>query len=335
MRIITGALGAALVLAGAAQAQTKIAYANDWRWEGPAAPFLLALDRGYYAEEGLDVTMDTGQGSLEAIPRVASGTYQMGFADINSLIKFRDQNPDLNVKAVLMVYDNPAFAIVGRKSLGVTVPKDLEGKTLGAPAPDGAYAQWAAFVAANDIDASAVTIENIGFPVREPMLAQGQVDAVTGFSFSSFINLKAAGVPEDDISVMQMSDWGLDLYGNAVIVNPEFAAANPEAVTGFIEATIRGLKDAIADPAAGAAAVVAHNDVVTLDVEQERLELALASNMITDDVRANGFGGIDPDRFARGIEQIALTYAFTNPLPAPDDIFDSSFLPPAEERMVE
>jgi len=142
-------------------------------------------------------------------------------------------------------------------------------------------------------------------------------------------------VPEDDISVMLMSDWGLDLYGNAVIVNPEFAAANPEAVTGFIAATIRGLKDAIADPAAGAAAVVAHNDVVTVDVEQERLELALASNMITDDVRANGFGGIDPDRFARGIEQIALTYTFTNPLPGPDDIFDSSFLPPAAERMIE
>ncbi len=335
MRMLTGVLGAALLMAGAADAQTRIAYANDWRWEGPAAPFLLALDKGYYADEGLAVTMDTGQGSLEAIPRVASGTYQMGFADFNSLIKFRDQNPDMDVKAVLMVYSNPAFSIVGRRSLGVEVPKDLEGHTLGAPATDGAYAQWAAFVAANDIDASAVTIENVGFPVREPMLAQGQVDAVTGFSFSSFINLKAAGVPEEDISVMLMSDWGLELYGNAVIVNAAFAEANPEAVTGFINATIRGLRDAIADPAAGAAAVVAHNDVVTADVEQERLELSLASNFITDEVRANGFGGIDPDRFARGVEQIALTYEFINPLPAPDDIFDSSFLPPAEDRMIE
>lgn len=335
MRIITGALGAALLLAGAAEAQTRIAYANDWRWEGPAAPFLLALDRGYYAAEGLDVTMDTGQGSLEAIPRVASGTYQMGFADINSLIKFRDQNPDLDVKAVLMVYNSPAFSVVGRKSLGVETPKDLEGRRLGAPAADGAFAQWAAFVEANDIDASTVTIENVGFPVREPMLAQGQVDAITGFSFSSFINLKAAGVPEDDITVLLMSDWGLDLYGNAVIVNPAFAAENPEAVTGFIRATIRGLEDAIADPEAGAVAVVAHNDVVTVPVEKERLELALAANFINDEVRANGFGGIDPDRFARGIEQIALTYDFQGDLPAPEDIFDSSYLPPAEERMIE
>ena len=102
----------------------------------------------------------------------------------------------------MMLYNAPPFAIIGRKSLGVTAPKDLEGRTLGAPAPDGAYAQWKAFVKANDIDASRVTIENVGFPVREPMLAAGKVDAITGYSFSSFINLKAKGVGEEDISLI-------------------------------------------------------------------------------------------------------------------------------------
>jgi NitT/TauT family transport system substrate-binding protein len=335
MKLFAVACAVTLGLAGIAEAQTRIAYANDWRWEGPAAPFLLALDEGYFAEEGLEVTMDTGQGSLEAIPRVASGTYQMGFADINSLIRFRDQNPDLPVMAVLMVYNNPAFAIVGRRSLGVAEPKDLEGKTLGAPAPDGAFAQWAAFVDANDIDADAVTIENVGFPVREPMLAQGQVDAVTGFSFSSFINLKNAGVPEDDISVMLMSDWGLELYGNAVIVNPQFAEENPEAVRGFIRAVIRGLRDTVADPEATVEYVLAHNDVVTRDVELERLRMALEDNYLTEEVQANGFGGVDPERFDRAVEQIALTYEFTNEPPRADDIFDARFLPPQEERMVE
>lgn len=335
MRLLAFACAATLGLAGTAEAQIRVAYANDWRWEGPAAPFLLALDRGYYEEEGLEVTMDTGQGSLEAIPRVASGTYQMGFADINSLIRFRDQNPDLPVKAVLMVYNNPAFAIVGRKSLGVEEPKDLEGKVLGAPAPDGAFAQWNAFVEANDIDASAVTIENIGFPVREPMLAQGAVDAITGFSFSSFINLKEAGVPEEDISVMLMSDHGLDLYGNAVIVNPDFAEENPEAVEGFIRATVRGLKETIANPEEAVEHVLAHNDVVAQDVELERLQMALEDNIATEEVLADGFGGIDPERFARAVEQIALTYEFQNEPPSAEDVFDDSFLPPQEERMLE
>ncbi len=335
MRVIAIALAGSLGFAAVAEAQTRIAYANDWRWEGPAAPFLMALDRGYYEEEGLAVTMDTGQGSLEAIPRVASGTYQMGFADINSLIRFRDQNPDLDVRGVLMVYNNPAFAIIGRRSLGVEEPKDLEGRTLGAPAPDGAFAQWAAFVDANDIDADAVTIENVGFPVREPMLAQGQVDAVTGFSFSSFINLKAAGVPEDDISVMLMSDWGLDLYGNVVIVNPQFAEENPEAVEGFIRATIRGLKETIDDPEAAVQYVLNHNDVVTAEVELERLEMALEDNIVTDEVRERGFGDVEAERFDRAVEQIALTYDFQNERPSREDIFDDSFLPPQEERMLE
>ena len=247
---LIGVLATATLSINSAMAEVTINYANDWKWEGPAAAFLLALDKGYYKEEGLDVSMDTGKGSLDAIPRVASGTYQMGFADINSLVKFIDANPDVTARAVLMVYNAPPFAIIGRKSLGIATPKDLEGKTLGAPAPDGAYAQWKAFVKANDIDASQVTIENIGFPVREPMLAQGKVDAITGYSFSSFINLKANNVPEDDISVLLMSNYGLDLYGNAVIVNPQFAEENPGAVKGFIRATIRGFKEAVSDPEA-------------------------------------------------------------------------------------
>ena len=130
-----------------AGAQQAIKFSLDWKFEGPAAPFVVAIDKGYFKAEGLDVTIDTAGGSLEPINRVASGTYDMGFGDINSLIKFRDANPGVPIKAVFMVYNKPAFSIVGRKSRGVTKPKDLEGKKLGAPAPDGAYAQWQIFVA--------------------------------------------------------------------------------------------------------------------------------------------------------------------------------------------
>ena len=318
---------------GAVQADTAIKFANDWKWEGPAAPLLLAWDTGLYKAEGLDVQMDTGKGSLDAIPRVASGTYEMGNADINSLIKFRDKNPDLPVKAVFMIYNAPPFAIIGRKSLGVNSPKDLEGKILGAPAPDGAYAQWNAFVKANGIDASTVTIENVGFPVREPMLAQSKVDAITGYAFSSFINLKANGVSEDDITVLLMRDHGLDLYGNVILVNPKFAEENPDAVKGFIRATIKGFQATISDPAAAVKHVLNHNDVAREDVELERLMMALNQNIVTDEVRSNGLGDVNMDRLKRSMDQIADTYEYTN-RPDAADIFDSSFLPDASERMV-
>ncbi len=139
LKISSGSAGlilaaAAVLLGGPATAQTAIKFSLDFKFEGPAAPFLVAIDKGYFKAEGLDVTIDTAGGSLEPINRVASGTYDMGFGDINSLIKFRDANPATPIKAVFMVYNKPAFSIVGRKSRGVAKPKDLEGKKLGAPA---------------------------------------------------------------------------------------------------------------------------------------------------------------------------------------------------------
>jgi NitT/TauT family transport system substrate-binding protein len=323
---------AAMLAAGPAAAQQKIKFSLDFKFEGPAAPFLVAIDKGYFKAEGLDVTIDSAAGSLEPINRVAAGTYDMGFGDINSLIKFRDANPTNPIKAVFMVYNKPAFSIVSRKSRGVTKPKDLEGKILGAPPPDGAFAQWKIFTQANGIDASKVKIEAVGFPVREPMLQNGQVDAITGFSFSSFINLKSMGVPESDIVVMLMADHGVNLYGNTIIVNPKFAAEKPDAVKGFLRAFVKGMKDTVKDPATAVDSVIKRNDVAKKPVELERLRMALNQNILTPEVKANGFGGVDNARLAKAIDQIGLTYEFKNPKPKPEDAFDASFLPPAAER---
>lgn len=318
--------------AGQALAQTAVKFTLDWKFEGPAAGFLLAQDKGYFKAEGLDVTIDTGNGSVEAIPRVATGAYQMGFGDINSLIKFRDANPNVPIKAIFMVYNKPAFSIVSRKSRGVTTPKELEGKKLGAPAADGAYAQWKIFTQANGIDPSKVTIENVGFPVREPMLAAGQVDAITGFSFSSYINLKDRGVPADDIVVMLMADYGVNLYGNAIIVNPKFAAEKPEVVKKFLNAFLKGLKDTVKSPETAVDSVIKRNDVAKKDVELERLKMALKDNILTPEVKTNGFGAIEMDRLDKSIDQIAITYDFKNGKPKGETIFDSSFLPAAADR---
>jgi NitT/TauT family transport system substrate-binding protein len=172
-----------------------VKFTLDWRFEGPAAPFTVAQDKGYFKAEGLDVTIDTGSGSRESIPRVAAGTYDIGTGDVNSLVRFRDENPGIDLKAVMMVYDAPPFAIVGRKSKGVTTdPMSLVGKKFGAPAADGAYAQWPIFKTVNALDDGTMKFENVGFPVREPMLASGAVDAVFGFSFSVYLNLKSRGV---------------------------------------------------------------------------------------------------------------------------------------------
>jgi NitT/TauT family transport system substrate-binding protein len=325
-------LAAALGLATPVLGQTAVKFSLDWKYEGTQSPFLLALDRGYFKAEGLDVTIDTAGGSVEPINRLASRTYDMAFGDINSLIKFRDQNPQTPLKAIFMIYSNPPFAVVARKSRGITSPKDLEGKKLGAPTADGAYAQWPIFVKANGIDASKVEILNVGFAVREPMLVSGQVDAITGFSFSTYINVKHGGVPRDDIVVLLMANYGVSLYGNTIMVNPSFAADKPQAVKGFLRAFLKALKDTTRDPAAAIDSVLKRNETASKEVELERLQLALRDNILTPEVKANGFGGVDPKRLDKAIEQIALTYAFKSTRPKAGDIFDASFLPPAADR---
>jgi len=271
----------ALLVAALAQKVTPIRFALDWRFEGPAAPFFVAIDKGYYKAEGLNVTIDTGASSVEGINRVASGAYEVGFADINSLVKYRDNPRNLPVKAVMMVYDTPAFSIVSLKKNGIAKPKDLEGKVLGAPAADGAYAQWPIFVQANKIDASKVKIENIGFPVREPMLAQGKVDAIAG----------------------------------------------------FVKATIRGIQETIRSPETAIDSLMSRNPIAKRDVELERLKLALAKNFVTPDVQKNGLGAVDMKRLERSIDQIGLTFQYSNK-PKAADIFTAQYLPPKEQRLV-
>lgn len=331
---LAGVLG--LVVAGLgsgpAAAQTAVRFTLDWRFEGPAALFLMAQEKGYFKAEGLDVTIDTGNGSREAIPRVASGTYDVGFGDVNSLIRFRDENPTVDLKAVMMVYDRPPFAIVGRKSRGITSDvKSLDGKKFGAPAADAAFAQWPIFKTVNKLDDSKMRMENVGFPVREPMLASGEVDAVFGFANSSYINLKSRGVPVDDIVTMLMSDYGVELYGNVVMASPKFMAEKPEALRGLLRAITKSIRDTAANPELGAQLVIKRNDVAKLEVELERLKMTLEQNVVTPWVKANGVGGIDKTRWATALDQIGLTFTFKDKAKA-GEAFVDSFLPPEPER---
>jgi NitT/TauT family transport system substrate-binding protein len=330
-RLLVAAL--AVMAAWPAAAQTSIKFSLDGRLEGLTATFFLPQDRGYFRTQGLNVTVDEATTALEPITRVASGAYEMGLADINTLIKYRDQHPAPPVRAVFMLYNKPPFAIVARRSRGITDPKELEGKKLGAPPAGITFGEWPLFAKLNHIDAAKVTIETIGIPVRAPMLAAGQIDAALGYSFRLYVDLKDRGVPVDDIVLMPMADYGLKLYGNAIIVNPKFAAEKPEAVKAFLYAFLQGLKDIVRRPAEAVDSLMRRDDTVKREVELERLRMAIRDNILTPEVRANGFGAVDPTRLTESIDQIGLVYTF-KAKPKAEDIFDASFLPPAQERRV-
>jgi NitT/TauT family transport system substrate-binding protein len=318
-------------LSGSAPAQAPVKFTLDGKIEGPVAPFLVAVDKGGFKAQGVEVTIDSAPAASESITRVASGNYDMGVADINALMKFRDQNPGTPVRAIFIVYNKPAFAIVGRKSRGVAKPKDLEGRKLGAPPADAAYAQWPIFVSANAIDAAKVTILNVAVPVREPMLASGEVDAISGLSFSSAPDLKQRGVPPDDVNVLLMADYGVELYGSAVLVNSKFAMERPEAVTAVLRGLVTGLNETVRNPFMAIESVLRRNDTAVKAVELERLRMAIQDNILTDEVKANGYGGVDGERFERAIDQLGLAHSF-KAKPKLSEVFDPSFLPAAAER---
>jgi NitT/TauT family transport system substrate-binding protein len=319
--------------AAASKPAVAIQFAFDRPLDASMAPLVLAAGHGLFNAEGVAVTTAIAKGSADAIARVAAGDSDLAVADINELIRFRDEPGKPPVKAVFVLFNQAPYAIIARKSRGIHALSDMEGKTLGVAEADLSIRLWPALVRQNNLKASAVKISRVGAAVREPILSAGQVDAVSGFSYLSAVNLRDRGVPANDLAVLKFSDYGCESYGLAVIANPAFAAAKPQAVKGFLRALIGGLHLTIKDPAAAAAEVVNRMGDGSRELELERLKTVLADNMLTPEVRRNGIGSIDPLRMERSIDQIAEDRKFHN-RPSAAEIFDDGFLPPMDGRLI-
>jgi NitT/TauT family transport system substrate-binding protein len=326
----TTAALAAVAAFGTAQAQTALKFQLDWRFEGPAALFLQSAAKGHYKAAGLDVTIDSGNGSGGTVTRVASGTYDMGFADMAALMEFHANNPDAPNKpvAVMMVYNNTPAAVLALKKSGISKPSDLSGKKLGAPVFDAGRKAFPIFEKANGV--SNVTWTSMDPPLRETMLVRGDIDAITGFSFTSLLNLEARGAKPADVVVLPYADFGVKLYGNAIIASPKLIKENPAAVKAFLSAFAKGAKEVMADPAAGVATVKARDGIINVALETRRLQMAIDAVVASPDARKEGFGQINPGRLSLMASQVSDAYA-TKTRIDPKAVWDGSMLPAAAE----
>lgn len=323
-------LTTALALAGTlgmAHAQTTpIKFQLDWRFEGPSALFLTPLAKGYFKDAKLDVTVDAGNGSGAAVNRVASGAYDMGFADLAALMEFHANNPDAPNKpvAVMMVYNDTPASVMALKKSGIKTPADLSGKKMGAPVFDAGRRAFPIFAKANKVtDVQWISMDP---PLRETMLLRGDLDAITGFTFTSLLNLEARGVKAADVVVLPYPAYGVKLYGNAIIASPKLLKDNPEAVKAFLMAFARGVKDVVANPKAAIADVKERDGIINAELETRRLQLAIDTVINTPNAHAEGFGQVSGPRMTLMASQVSDAFNTKSRVNA-DAVWSSDYLP--------
>ncbi|GAA4343350.1 ABC transporter substrate-binding protein [Pigmentiphaga soli] len=332
------ATAALALLCAQAQAQplTKVRFMLDWRFEGPAALFLLPKAKGYFEQEGLDVSIDAGAGGGTTITRVASGSYDIGFADMGSIIEFMANNvnnPAAQMQATYVVYDSAPMAVFTLKKDGIAKPADLAGKTLGAPVFDPGRRLFPVFAKANGIDPASVKWTSMDPSLRETLLQRGQVQGITGFYFTSLMALTSRGVGEDQLNIMKYADNGVKMYGNSIFATKKYIDQNPKVMAAFIRAFTRGAREVLADPDASIAYVKAREPMTDVALEKRRLRLAIDSAVATPAARANGIGAADPAVIRRMVTQIVDAYGL-KATPDSDALFSGAFMPPQPERMI-
>ena len=327
------ALSWGMSLPTAVHAQTPIKFQLDWRFEGPSALFLQPVAKGYFKQAGLDVTVDAGNGSGGTVTRVASGSYDLGLADIAALMEFHANNPDAPNKpvAIMMVYNNTPAAVFALKKSGIQTPADLAGKKLGAPVFDAGRKAWPIFAKANKVNGA--TWVSMDPPLRETMLVRGDVDAITGFSFTSLLNLEARGAKAGDVVMFPYALHGVKLYGNAIIASPKILKENPAAVKAFLKAFAKGAKDVLANPDAAIEHVKARDGIINVELEKRRLKMAIDQVIASPDARAEGFGQVKLPRLALMASQVGDAFATKTRVNA-DAVWTSAYLPSAADLNV-
>lgn len=332
VRWLTALATAAAMLPAVAFADTPIKVVLNWKYQGPQAWFFVAQDKGYFKAEGLDVTIDQGEGSAASITKVAAGAYQAGFGDINAVIDLAAKRPADAPVAVYMLYNTPPFTIVVKKDSPIRTAKDLEGKTLGAPANDGALKLFPAFAKAAKVDPSKVSISNMAPNLREQMLMRGQVDGVFGYINTIAFSARLVGLdPEKDLRFINYGDNGLDLYSNAIVFSRSFVKENPKAVTAFLKAVNRAINDSLANPEMAMDAVMKREPLLKRDIERDRLAATLKDEMSHPEIARIGLGDIDPARLTRSIGVVVEANQLAR-TPTAAEVFDRSFLPARADR---
>ncbi len=314
-----------------ASAQTPVRLVLDYAIQGQQSPFVLAAEGGYFKRAGVDVRVDRGYGSGDSITKVATGAYDVAFADVGALITFNSKQGATKLIDVFQVYDSAPAVILSLKKSHIEKPTDLVGKTIASPPGASSRVMFATFAAINKIDPKSIKWLDVTPQLRETMLKQGRADATTAL-ITDVAGLKHLNISENEISIMHYSDYGMNLYGHGILTTPEYAAKHPDTIKKIIKGVVAALKASIADPGVAIAALKKRDPLVDEGLERRRLELVIANAIETPHVKQHGLSSVDMGRMQQTIDVITKTYHRPS-MPAAA-LYHADYLPPQKDLML-
>lgn len=330
-RLVLAAPLGCLAAPALAQARIRVRFSLNLPRNGSNLAFLAGRERGFFLDEGIEITdMDPASGA-DALTRVASNAYDVSFADTTGLPELATRSPDAVPLGVFNVFRTTPASVVTWARDNLTRPADLVGKLLGGPITDNGFRLFPVFFRSNGLDPATVRFTNMDLRLREQAFLRREVDGITGFDSTIWLNLKLLGVKREDISIMNYADHGLDIYGNSVLVSRRFLRDHEAAIPAVLRAVARSWREEARHPADAAATLPRIDPLIRADIEEERLRFILERQVLTPETALNGLGPVDPVRFQRGLDQIADGFGLPARI-AMDRLWSEKYLPAADLR---
>jgi NitT/TauT family transport system substrate-binding protein len=321
---VTLALGLVLILGSAARAEDRdVKFVLDFISLGRHAPWYVALGKGYFKDEGLNVSIMPSKGTADAIRSVVSGIADIGFIDIPSLVASGSAGGA--VKIVAVNYQKPPYCVFTLDpGANVTEPKQLANLEFGSSTSSFLPRIVQAFMEMNGVDSKTLKVVNIDGAARVPMLAARKIPSIDQFIMSEPAIRRA--VTDAKPKCLFLGDFGLDIYSNSIGTTEEYLTKNPDVVKKFVRAALRGWQYALAHPQEAAQIQLQYVKALNPDIIAEELDI-LKRVAITPDVEKNGFGTVSMDKMKRTVDFMNKNVEIAGDKLTAEQIYRPGFLP--------
>ncbi len=325
-QLLQGALAmaaAGVSMPAFAQSRKPVKFLFDVLANPKHALFYPAVKRGFFAEQGLDVTIESSKGSADVIQNVASGAAQFGFADASAVILSRAR--DLPVTLVAMVHYKTLMSVITRAPSGVEKPADLVGKKIASTSGDAVRMVMPAFAKLNGFDGDKVNFLTVNQPAKASMLMAGQVDGVCDYLSALPIYREAGKVIGLELRAVSYADYGLDIYSNGIVVRDDLLRADPALVKSFVRAIVQGLEFATGQRDEAVRIFREYQPYYSEAVTREGLDIA-AKALLVPELYTGGIGAMSADKMDRTIRTTVEAYGLGK-TPAAAEVYSNAMLP--------